>query len=199
MPTMPPPMPPPSGRPPGAPPPSAGGSPADRAANAMADTVQAQQQALDATFPKGAPPVSVSEISTLADCAKKAIKALDGPEIPKWAAPKGVREMPMPMEVYRPAMLVLMLAMKTLPPEKAGQFTVAPEDFTSDAGIKKVCGMLAQIASDSKIQKLMHEGADRMASSGGPGATPESAEAEPNPDRGAPPHMEPDEDDVTAM
>ena len=111
-----------------------------------------------------------------------------------------------PIEVYRAAMLVLMMAAKLLPPEKAGQFTVAPSDFTSDKGLSKVCGMLSSLAGDKKLIKAMHEGTAQMSAAPPPPAAQgkaemtEEAEGEPNPDKKAPPHMEPDMDeDYTAM
>lgn len=179
-------------------PPPSQGSPADRAAGAMVDVVAKQREAIDATYPQGGEPVSASEVADVSKCVAKVIKALDGPDLPVWQAEKGMREVPaVPIEVYRAAMLVLMMAAKLLPPEKAGQFMVSPADFTSDKGLSKVCGMLSSLASDKKLIKAMHDGTAAM-EQGGP--TPEAMEAEPNPDAGAKPHMEPDGDeDYTAM
>lgn len=194
----------PAGSPQGGPPPSAaGGSPADRAASAAADVVNKQREAIDATYPQKSEPVSVSEVSDVSKCVAKVVKALDGPDLPVWEAPKGVREVPaVPIEVYRAAMLVLMMAARLLPPEKAGQFTVAPSDFTSDKGLSKVCGILSSLAGDKKLIKAMHEGTAKMGAAPAQGepVMSEEAEGEPNPDKKAPPHMEPDmDDDYTAM
>lgn len=193
-------MTPPTSMPPngGAPPPA--GAPADRAAAAVTGVLEKMRQTIDATYPGPGAPLAVKEIVSLSEVGAKALKALGGPDAPTWEAPKGIREVPqVPQDVYRMAMLILLMAAKVLPPKEAAAFVVAPEDFTTDKGLAKVEGMLAQIASDKKLQAMLHDGVAKMMSGGAPMA--EGEEPAPNADKGEGPHAEPDADepDYTSM
>lgn len=167
--------------------PPGGGSPADRAAGAMADRNKAARDAVMAAMPP-APSGGWSTPKVVAVCTavNAALDAL-GASAQKcaWVAPKGMPKMPQfPPEVFMKAVMLLTVIRQFMDPAKAAELHIDPSMFGSDAGLDQVARILGKLASDKALIAKIHAKAEAMA----------SGHTEPDQDEGAAPAKPSDND-----